>query len=255
MMSAGERQKFILDELYAKTYVEVNQLSEQLNVTGATIRKDLSYLEDQKLLIRSHGVATLVRPVVFDECASEKAKKNSEEKAIIARKAASLIDTKDDILMSSGSTITAFARMLHPEEQINVVTPSLEVAFELMSRKNVKVTLLGGVVYDTSLSVRGPFTTDGLKNINCSKLFISCDGIDPENGISCACSEEAHLMQVMMSVSSKTIVLADSSKFGRRGFGKICNLEDVDILITDSGITPSFQDLLDKIGVYVIIAE
>ena len=94
-----------------------------------------------------------------------------------------------------------------------------------------------------------------MKNINCSKLFIGCDGIDTERGITCATTEEASLTNAMMEVSDRTVVLADSTKFGRRGFGKICPLEDIDVIVTDEGIKPEMKEHLENIGVKVVIAR
>ena len=115
--------------------------------------------------------------------------------------------------------------------------------------------VLGGKMYKNSLSVRGEYAAAGLKNISCSKLFIGCDGIDIQTGITCATTEEASLTNVMMQAAEKTIILADSTKFGRRGFGKICKLDDIDIIITDDGITQEMKDHLEETGVQIIIAK
>lgn len=255
MTSIGKRHKYILEELHAKGFVQVLKLAEELGVSGATIRKDLREMEDQKLLIRSHGSATPVKPPVFDQSSDEKALKNILEKKLIAQEATKLIAVNDDILVTSGSTIIAFAKAIPNDRNINIVTPSLDVAILLRHNLNVDITLLGGHVCRNSLSVRGPYAEDGLKNINCSKLFIGCDGIDIEKGISCASVEEARLTQIMMSSSSKTILLTDASKFGRRGFGRICGLDDIDTIITDAGIPDAIREHIEEIGVQVIIAR
>lgn len=255
MRSIGERHKYILEELHTKGFVEVLKLSKELEVSGATIRKDLRDMEQQKLLIRSHGSATPVKPPVLDENASQKALKHSTEKKLIAKAAAHLLQPNDDILVTSGSTVIEFAKVIPGEEGINVVTSSLEIAILLKRKKNINVTILGGRVLDNSLSVRGPYAEDGLHNINCSKLYIGCDGIDIEKGISCASVEEARLIQMMMATSSKTIILADSSKFGRRGFGRICGLDDIDVIITDDGILEAIKEHIEESGIEVIIAK
>ena len=122
-------------------------------------------------------------------------------------------------------------------------------------RDNVKVLLLGGEMYKNSLSVRGSYTEAGLVNVSCSKLFIGCDGINLETGVTCATIEEARLTTAMMKASSKTVILADSSKFGRRGFGKIGNIEDFDIIITDSGIPDNIREKIEDLGVQILIAD
>lgn len=254
MKSIAERHQFILELLNKKGFVSVQELADSLEVTAPTIRKDLRILEGQNLLVRSHGSASPVKPQVMDISINEKAAKKKEEKEMIALEALNLIRQEDAIILASGSTVTAFAQKLHPIDTINVVTPSLGIALLLNDRENINVMVLGGKMYKNSISVRGEYAASGLKNISCSKLFIGCDGIDLETGITCATTEEASLTNAMMAASSKTIVLADSSKFGRRGFGKICKLEDIDIIITDDGITEEMKERIEDIGVQIIIA-
>ena len=107
---------------------------------------------------------------------------------------------------------------------------------------------------ENSLSVRGGYTESGLVNVSCSKLFFGCDGINLETGITCSTLEEARLTTTMMKSCAQTIILADSSKFGRRGFGKIGNIEDFDIIITDSGISEQMKSQIEDMGVTIIIA-
>ena len=191
----------------------------------------------------------------MDQNINEKAVKNIEEKNKIGQAALTLVKPEDAIIVASGSTCTAFGRALDTNLPINVVTPSLGIAFLLNDNPNVNVMILGGRVYKKSLSVRGDYAAEGLNNVSCSKLFIGCDGIDTETGITCATVEEAKLTNNMMAAATQTVVLADSSKFGRRGFGKICKLEDIDIIITDAGIPEAIQEEIEEAGVQIIIAE
>ena len=93
-----------------------------------------------------------------------------------------------------------------------------------------------------------------LDNLHCSKLFFGVDGVDSEFGVTCATLEEAELLARMIKVSTVSVVLADSSKIGRRGFGRICEIQDVDILITDSGISDEFRRAFEAADVRVIVA-
>ena len=219
MISIAERHKFIKEQLAKNGFVRVQDLADQLGVTGATIRKDLRILESQNVLYRTHGSASPVKPHVMDISITEKQTQNIALKKMIADAAQRTITPDDAIILASGSTVTSFAEILHPIGNINVVTPSLGIAVLLNEKENIKVLVLGGEMYKNSLSVRGSYAEMGLANVSCSKLFIGCDGIDFESGITCATVEEARLTNAMMKVASKTVVLADSSKFGRRGFG------------------------------------
>ena len=129
------------------------------------------------------------------------------------------------------------------------------IAVLLNEKENVSVSILGGTLVKNSLSVRDAYSVEGLKYVSCSKLFIGVDGITFDTGFTCATIEEARLTHNMMKAASKTIVLADSSKFGMRGFGKIGEIEDIDILITDPGIPKSLQKQIEDAGVQIIIAE
>lgn len=255
MISIAERHKYIKSQLAKNGYVRVLDIAEQLGVTGATIRKDLRILESQGVLYRTHGSASPVKPHVMDISIDEKAPQHTAEKQSIARAAQTLIKPDDAIILASGSTVTAFADILEPNGTINVVTPSLGIAVLLHSRDNVKVFILGGALYKNSFSVRGEYAEAGLKNASCSKLYIGCDGIDLTSGVTCATIEEAELTNSMMKAASQTIVLADSSKFGRRGFGKIGNLEDIDVIITDKGIPDTLKEKIEDAGVQIIIAD
>ena len=255
MISIAERHKYIKEQMAKNGFIRVQDIADQLGVTGATIRKDLRILESQNVLYRTHGSASPVKPHVMDISITEKQTQNISQKRMIALAAQNTIKPEDAIILASGSTVTAFAEILQPIETLNVVTPSLGIAVLLNEKENIKVIVLGGEMYKNSLSVRGVYAEQGLTNVSCSKLFIGCDGIDFESGITCATIQEARLTKAMMKAASKTVVLADSSKFGRRGFGKNCEIEDIDIIITDSGISDTLKEQIEEAGVQVIIAD
>lgn len=255
MISIAERHKYIKEQMARNGFVRVQDIADQLGVTGATIRKDLRILESQNVLYRTHGSASPIKPHVMDISITEKQTQNITQKRMIALAAQNTIKPDDAIILASGSTVTAFAEILQPMGSLNVVTPSLGIAVLLNEKENIKVIVLGGEMYKNSLSVRGVYAEQGLANVSCSKLFIGCDGIDFESGITCATIQEARLTKAMMKAASKTVVLADSSKFGRRGFGKIGEIEDIDIIITDSGISDTLKEQIEEAGVQVIIAD
>ena len=117
------------------------------------------------------------------------------------------------------------------------------------------VIQLGGITRSSSVSVVGPFAEQMLRSFNCSKLFIGVDGIDPEFGLTTTNMLEASLNRAMIDAAQKVVVLADSSKFGRRGFSKICDLESVDRIITDNRVQPLYLDRLRERGIEVTVVE
>ncbi len=255
MKSIAERHNYILEQLRKQQYIKVAEIAEELDVTTVTIRKDLKTLEERNLLFRTHGSATPINPHVPDISVQMKGKIRNEEKEKIAIEAAKLIEENDSIIISSGSTIYKFAEQVKPIGHLNVVTPSLPVAILLNELNDVSIIQLGGNLYKKSLSVRGEYAAKAFNDFSCSKLFLGVDGIDKEHGITNSNIEEALLSKKMIDASSKTIVLADSSKFGKRGFGKVCPLESIDIVVTDDGISDSMAKMLDDVGIQLIIAK
>jgi DeoR family transcriptional regulator, aga operon transcriptional repressor len=233
--------------------VNVLDLCEKLSVSSVTIRKDLKLLEDKGLLFRTHGGATANNPYTTDRSVNEKEKIQATEKTRIGAAAAALLVPNDSVLIASGTTVLALARNIQPKSSLTVITPSLNIALELNRHPDIEVMQLGGVLRKSSSSVTGPYAESTLTDFSCSKLFLGVDGIDLDFGLSTTNVMEAHLNRQMIKVSQKTIVLADSTKFGKRGFGKICGFEDIDQIITDSGISDYTVKTLEGMGIKVTI--
>lgn len=254
-MTKEERQALILELLMQHDSILVTDLATHLNVSSVTIRKDLTDLEREKKLYRNHGKAILIDPYIDNRNVSEKEKLYVEEKRLIGMKAANLIAPKDSILIASGTTMHALARSIAPADELTVITASMEVSNILASEKNICIIQLGGILRHSSLSVVGKYAENILADFSCSKLFIGVDGIDLDFGITTTNMMEASLNRVMMQTAQKTIVLADSSKFGRRGFSKIADMEDTDHIITDSKIPPSTALRIEEMGIELTIAD
>lgn len=253
MMSLAERHQFILTKIQKEGNVNVVDLCKELDVSSVTIRKDLKLLEDKNLLHRTHGGATLNNPYTADRPVNEKEKLQSAEKIRIGEVAAQLIQPNDSIIIASGTTVLALAKSIQPKETLTVITSALNVALELMRHPNIEILQLGGLLRKSSSSVMGPYAENALADFFCSKLYLGVDGIDLEFGLTTTSVLEAHLNRQMIAVSQKTIVLADSTKFGKRGFGKICKIEEIDQVITDSGISPHIVQTLESMGIKVTI--
>lgn len=255
MSTIGERRKYILDHIVRDGFVKVAELSESLGVTQATIRKDLNYLESQGVLQRAHGSAMPTTLPVMDINLSTKKLINFEAKQKIAEKAVEMIQTDDSIMIASGSTITVFAESLKPKGRLNVVSISVNISAHLGDIPGITVMQVGGILYGNTLSVLGAEASNTIENIFCSKVFFGVDGIDLDYGITCGTGEEASITYKMMQSSQNSIVLADSSKIGKRGFARICELSEIDILITDSGLPMETRRRIEEMGVKLIIAE
>ncbi|MDF2382047.1 DeoR/GlpR transcriptional regulator [Nostoc ellipsosporum NOK] len=255
MKTITDRHQFILKKLQEKGKVSIPQLVDEMQVSGVTIRKDLKLLEEKKLLFRTRGGGSVDNPYAIERPINEKEFIRADEKKKIAAAALGLIGQNDSIIIGSGTTVFEVARQLHPEKRIVVITPALKVSLELCNRPNVEVLQLGGLVHQSSSSAAGSFAEKILDELSCGVLFIGVDGIDLEHGLSITNIMEASLNQKMIGLAQTVVVLADSSKFDRRGLGKICNLDQIDYIITDSEVSREVVNKIEKAGVRVIIAD
>ncbi|MFD2999365.1 DeoR/GlpR family DNA-binding transcription regulator [Pontibacter toksunensis] len=254
-MTIAERHKLILDKLNTEGFVGVAELSKEMDVTMVTVRKDLKLLEDKGLLYRSHGSATPVSPYVNDRPVNEKKLVQVDEKEKIAALAAKMIQEDEAVIIGSGTTVLALAKAIPKNMKLTVLTGAMNVTMALMDYQHIEVVQLGGVVRKSSSSVVGHFAEDMLASFACSKLFLGVDGVSPEFGLTTSNMMEAHLNSKMIRSVQKTIILADSSKFRKKGFGKICEVDDIDIIITDRGIPESYKADLEERGIEVLIAN
>lgn len=253
MSTLAERHQYILGKLKQEGKINVLDLCEELDVSSVTIRKDLKLLEDKNLLFRTHGGATASNPYTVDRPVNEKEKIRSEEKTDIGAVAAQLIEPNDCIIIASGTTVLSLARHIQPVGHLTVITAALNVAMELNNNPGIEVLLLGGILRKSSSSATGIYAEKVLEDFSCSKLFLGVDGIDLEFGLSTTNVMEAQLNRKMIAASQKTIVVADSTKFGKKGFGRICGLEDVEQVITDKGISDHMVTTLKGLGIEITI--
>ena len=185
----------------------------------------------------------------------EKEEVQVEQKIAIAKKAATLIQDHDFVILASGTTLHHLARNLLDFSKLTVLTSSLKVGLELCDNEKIDIIQLGGDVRKSSGSVVGPFSETILKQFSCNKLFLGVDGIDFDFGLSTSNAMEAHLNLLMINSADKVYILADSTKINKRGFGKICEIHKMDALITDSGISAKDFATLSDMGIEVIIAD
>jgi DeoR family transcriptional regulator of aga operon len=255
MKSIPERHQLILKKLQETGSVNVQELSAQMKVSDVTIRKDLKLLEDKKLLFRTHGGGSKTNPYTNDKHVAEKEQIHADKKRLIATAAAEMIGHNDSIIIASGTSMLALARAIHPEKHLTVITSALNVALELSNHLHVEVLQLGGQLRRNSSSVMGPYAEQILADVSCSMLFLGVDGIDIETGLTTTSLMEARLNQKMIHAAQITVVLADSSKMGKRGLGKICSLDQIQHVITDEGISPALVKLMENKGISVTIVK
>lgn len=254
MKNSTDRHAFILQKLQESGRVTIDELSELTRVSGVTIRKDLKMLEEKNLLFRTRGGGSMSNPYTMERPINEKESIHAREKELIARTALSIIGENDSIIIGSGTTVFALARMLHPSKRLTVITPAVKVTLELSQRPHVEVLQLGGLIRPNSSSVAGATAEQTLEEISCGVLFLGVDGIDLDFGLSITNLTEASLNKKMIEAAQVVAVLTDSTKFGKRGLGKVCDFDQVHYVVTDEGVSPHMVKQLEERGVKVIVA-
>ncbi|GAA4447379.1 DeoR/GlpR family DNA-binding transcription regulator [Ravibacter arvi] len=252
-MTSAQRHNEILKLLEERESLDVPVLGEIFGVSAVTVRKDLRLLEEKGLLFRTHGGASRQNPYIRDRNVGEKELLYPEEKARIAAAAAKYVTPNDSVILASGTTLQALARELVTRHAFTAITSSIYVAHSLIQNPLIEVIQLGGSIRHSAGSVSG-FSAEGfLENVVCSKLFLGADGIDLTHGLTTTDISEARLNQKMIRASESVIVLADSSKFSKHGFGKICGFEAVSRIITNDRIPAKIAKQLEDMGVAVEI--
>lgn len=251
-MLTEERRQKIKDILESKKRILVNEVSQEFKISPVTIRKDLHILEKRGVLTRVHGGAIINHSAVRDLALVEKEHIHIAEKKRIAFMAESLISSGDILILDSGSTTTQLARLLKFKKDLTVITNAVNIASELAASE-LTVMLTGGILREKSFSLVGPLAEESLKTITADKLFLGVDGIDFQYGLTTPNILEARVNSMMIKAAEEVILLADSSKFGRRSLGVIDSLDSIDRIITDKNISESDLKRLSEIGIEVLI--
>jgi DeoR family transcriptional regulator of aga operon len=246
-----ERHSIIVDRLANDGHVSVRELAEELNVSTASVRRDLEFLESQRSLVRTHGGA-VAHGLIYELPLRYRAGRRENEKRRIAAKAASRVPLEGAVVgLTGGTTTTEVARCLVDRNQLTVITNALNIANELVVRPSVKLVVTGGVARPRSYELCGPLAEATLEGINADIVFVGVDGISGSAGCTTHHEVEAHTDRTLLSRASRVIVVADSSKVGRVAFAQLCPLEQVDEFITDREVERDQVAVLEAAGVTV----
>ena len=256
-MLAQQRYKRILDLLNENGIVHNADLVGELKVSSETVRKDMDALEQAGKLKRVHGGAVPLphaeqqMPVQNEPYISLNVRNAShmEEKAAIAAYAANAIQEYQAVGLDYGSTSLIMAKeLVRRFEKLTVVTNSIQNAMVLAERPDFTVILIGGILDKKELSLGNEFSQI-LENLHLDVLFMSVSGVHPSIGLTDQGLSEARVQEQMRQIADKTVVLADSSKFGKASFVKLCALNEIDEIITDEGVEEEMQQAVKRTGV------
>lgn len=247
-MLPAERRARIVAALRDKRAVRVPALSEDLGVSEITIRRDLLLLEQEGVLDRTYGGAVLKRQMLVEPRWDEAVVTHSEQKDSIAAAAAEMIEPQDTVFFGSGTTVVNILRHVDPELEARVVTHSLAVASEARGLK-LEVLFLGGLYRPQLDAVDGTWPLDMIKQVNADKAFLGADCLDLRAGLTTPSMAVATIELAMIRrTRGEVIVLADSSKIGLVGPLVICPLDQIDVVLVDSGIEPALVKQIQRAG-------
>ena len=244
-----QRQKKILDMLQ-NGKVEIRSAALELGVTEMTLRRDLKELEERKLVLRVKGGA-IPHPARYEPETAVTAR--LDRKFAIANALFLRILPADSIFLSTGSTTLAFAKVIARRNVLpmTVITNSLPVASTLF-RSCCKVILLGGELRTNSLDLVGPIAERNLEEYHVNWLISGCDGAFSDYGFYTSDVSLSNLEKKSLRIAEHAVIIADSSKFGRRALTRFASLKDIDLLVTDDEFAPADEIKLAKAGIEII---
>jgi DeoR family galactitol utilization operon repressor len=241
----SEREKQILELLAEDSGLSSARISEQLNVSAVTIRSDLKSLEEKGFIVRMRGASALT----FHKGILARHKNMLEAKNRIAKEAASLVQDGDNIMILAGTTTALVAKYLLGKRDIHVVTNSTLVIPYARVNPALDVTVLGGRFSASSESLMGPITMRELEQFHVKYAFVGTDSFSLENGLTAHQVEGAEIAGKMPSRASTTVLMVDSSKYGKSGFAHILPLSSMDMIITDDGLDVEVRNSLRENGI------
>lgn len=243
-----ERKNKIMALLEQEDKVTVGDLSARFDVSDVTIRKDLRELCDVGLAVRTHGGAMKRNQTRFELNQEQKAQEAHAEKQAIAAYAVEEIRDGETIMLYGGSTTQALARCIKQGKwmDLTVVTNALNIANELADVDGLGLILIGGMMRKRMLTCIGPLTEDTLKQLVVDRVFVSVNCVSLEYGLTASSIEEGRCVRSMLDSGLRKYLLSHSGKFGGNAVYRVCGLEDVHVVITDSDLPHELADGVRK---------
>jgi len=248
-MLTEQRRQVILERLHSRKAVKTSELSETFAVSSMTIRNDLNALAEQGQLMRVHGGAISRQWLTAEPSYHDKAEINRLEKEEIGRQGASLIEEGMAVFIGNGTTTMEIIRHLPQDRHFRVFTNALNHALEVSQLPQAEVFVVGGYLREVSLAMIGRLAHQTLKGIYFDLAFLGVNGISIEHGLTIPSLEEAEVAAEIIRHSQRTVIVADHTKFGIVAHGKIVDIADIDVIITDNGLAACFSDDLASLDV------
>lgn len=249
--SLNERERLILEKLSQFGTISVSDLAAELQLSEVTIRLDLKELEEKGWLQRTRGGAA----PAFHRDILERQRLHMEEKQAIARTAAELVEDGDVIMIEAGTTTALIARYLVGKRDVHIVTNSTLVFSYARMNPALQITMTGGEFRRPTESLVGPIALETIGRLNVRLAFVGTDGFSLHRGMTTHLVEGAEIVKAMKAHAEQTILVADSSKYGKVGFVSVLPLQDVAQIITDRNLGPQAENELKEASISVRIVK
>lgn len=253
-MLPKERQRRIVDIVNENGSCSVAELSEQLDYSKPTIRRDLNTLEQEGLVDRSHGGAVPVDKVGAEQSYGQKEVQHLESKQVIAERAVEAVRDEEIVFFDGGTTTMQVARRMLDERRYVAVTNSPQLADELVETAD-EVKLTGGTLRGKTRALVGPTAEQFMHRTNFDLVFLGTNGIAADAGLTTPSEDEAEIKSMMVEKSKRVVLVCDASKFDQRSFARFAELADVDLLITDEQPPDALASALEKADVSITVTN
>ncbi|CAL9484901.1 DeoR/GlpR family DNA-binding transcription regulator [Streptomyces sp. NPDC091294] len=253
-MYAPERQQEILRLARDGGRVDVVSLAEEFQVTAETIRRDLKALDRAGLIRRVHGGAIPAGRLDFEPDLAERESTAADEKDRIAKAALAELPAEGTVILDAGSTVARMAAAIPPEATLTVVTHSLPIAARLADHPGIQLHIVGGRVRHRTRAAVDAWALRAYGEIRADVAVVAANGFSVEHGLTTPDLAEAAVKRAALTAARRVVLLADSSKYAQEHFARFGALGDVDLLITDTGLTPEDAGDIERAGTEVVRA-
>lgn len=253
-MLINERHQQILELIKARKFVSTRVIIAQLHISEATARRDLTFMEKNGLIKRTHGGAMLTESPTSESSIIVRKEYLVKEKRMIASKCLDYIKDGHSYFFDSSSTVSHLIGFLSNYDELLVITNGINNAM-LLSAKNIKTYLTAGFVSITTNSTLGTDGIDLIDSFNCDAFLFSCSGLSLNGGITEANVDQQRIKSRMIKNSAIHILLVDHTKFDKIYVSKTCNFSEIDIVITDKKPPAQYIEAFEKYRIQLIIAE
>jgi DeoR/GlpR family transcriptional regulator of sugar metabolism len=250
---AAVRRNKILELLNENKSITVQEAAQYFNVVEETIRRDLNNLEEQNLLIRTHGGAVAIDDVIQEISYDSRKKINILGKDKIGQEAAKLVESGDTIILDASTSSFFLAKYIKSKKNVTVITNAENVIHELLNCEDIEVISTGGVLRRKSMSYVGRMAEFSLQQYHANKLFFSCMGFSLVGGLTDSSGQESDMKKIMISCSQTKYFLCDNTKFNKVGYASTARADEINFLITEK--VPDQIEAIKNMGIEVVVSN